>query len=95
MAPPWASSRRKGRLPADWEARRRRVLHRDGHRCQIAGRDCAGVATEVDHVVPNDDHSLDNLQAACHPCHWAKSQAESAAARLRRARPGERHPGLR
>ena len=95
MAPPWASSTRKTRLPADWERRRSAVLYRDGHRCQIAGPTCTQVATEVDHVVPNDDHGLDNLQAACHPCHWAKSQAESAAARLTRARPGEKHPGLR
>lgn len=78
---PWAGSDRRSRLPADWPRRRLRVLRRDGWRCQIRRPGCKLIATEVDHVVNDDNHDEDNLQSACHPCHAAKTQEESAQAR--------------
>lgn len=90
-------SARTSRLPDDWKARRLRVLRRDGYRCQILGANgvpCLAPANEVDHVERGDDHSLANLQAACRSCHARKSSAEGNAARKRRQRPGEPHPGL-
>lgn len=89
---PWGGSDRAARLPKDWPSRRRRVLARDGYRC----RKCGGHASEVDHIIPDDDHSLPNLQSLCTPCHKAKTSAEAAAARTRyqRRRPVEQHPGM-
>lgn len=77
--PAWATSTRRSRLPKDWAKIRRRVLARDGHRCQWSG--CMAEAAEVDHVVRGDDHSLANLQALCRPHHQEKTQSESAQAR--------------
>ena len=90
----WEGSTRRGRLPADWPLRRRRILKRDSYRCQIAGPRCTTRATEVDHIVANDDHGDHNLRAVCAPCHATKSGQEGAAARPRINRPTERHPGL-
>jgi 5-methylcytosine-specific restriction protein A len=73
----WAGSKRRSRLPPDWERRRRSVLARD-EICTIC-RDA--LATEVDHINPGDDHSLINLQGVCKPCHTDKTQAEALAAR--------------
>lgn len=91
----WSTSTRRSRLPADWPARRQRVLIRDRHRCV----QCGARATDVDHIEPGDNHDLDNLQSLCDPCHTAKTQAEATAARqakrpstIRRPQP---HPGLR
>ncbi|MBM4592070.1 HNH endonuclease [Rhodococcus hoagii] len=93
----WDSSDRRSRLPADWEARRSQVLRRDDWCCQIQGPHCVGHATDVDHVRRGDDHSIDNLRAACSPCHLRKSSAEGNAQqqkmRSRRYRPRDRHPG--
>ena len=94
---PWATSTRRRRLPKDWPNRRRQVLDRDRHRCRINGPNCTVEATEVDHIVNNDDHELANLQAVCSPCHKAKTRAEAQAAKAaapRRTRPAEPHPGL-
>jgi 5-methylcytosine-specific restriction endonuclease McrA len=44
---------------------------------------CGDHATQVDHVVNNDDHRPDNLAAICGPCHQSKTAAESALARRR------------
>lgn len=93
----WEGSTRGARLPDDWQERRLRVLRRDGYRCQIPdshGVPCLEPAGEVDHVERGDDHALENLRAACRACHARKSSAEGNAARLRRRRPPERHPGL-
>lgn len=90
----WAGSTRRSRLPADWAARRRRVLIRDRgvcHRCGKRG------ATEVDHVEPGDDHRISNLAAIHTSCHRTKSASEGGKAASRdrppRRRPTEQHPG--
>lgn len=93
----WAGSDRASRLPSDWPRRRTRVLARDAGICQLGDPGCTVTATEVDHVVHGDDHSLTNLQAVCTRCHAAKSAREGAYARhgnrALRLRPSERHPG--
>lgn len=94
---PWSSSTRRQRLPKDWPRRRQAVLTRDQHQCQIRRPGCTTAATEVDHIVPSDDHALANLQAACSDCHKLKTRDESRAARNARPKPtrsAERHPGL-
>ncbi|WP_412175206.1 HNH endonuclease [Kitasatospora griseola] len=45
------------------------------------GGRCEAVGTEVDHIRPGDDHSLENLQLLCAWCHRQKTQAESSRAR--------------
>lgn len=94
----WNTNRRQ-RLPADWANIRKIVLERDGYACQINHVGCQMRATDVDHVVAGDNHSLDNLQAACSACHMKKTHAEAQEARRRRRalrfRPVERHPGER
>ena len=95
----WEGSDRAARLPHDWQARRRRVLIRDGYRCQTrlsTGALCLEPAGEVDHVVPGDDHREENLAAICRYHHGRKTAAEGNAARKRlpsRYRPPEKHPG--
>lgn len=80
----WATSTRRGRLPKDWPARRRRVLERDRYQCQHVredtGRICALPATDVDHRTPGDDHSDANLRSLCGWHHDQKSSREGAAA---------------
>ncbi len=97
--PAWEGSDRAARLPRDWRERRAKVLERDGHRCTVLMRNgsrCRDRATEVDHIVPGDDHRLDNLRAICAWHHARKSSAEGNAARTRLSsyREPERHPGL-
>lgn len=90
-----------------WERQRenRRILERDGYRCQVAIPGvCTGTATEVDHRVnlasttrPDLlDHDA-NKRAACSACHkvLTQRQAQAAATRPSRRRPPEPHPGLR
>jgi 5-methylcytosine-specific restriction protein A len=89
----WANSDRRERLPADWAKRRAAVLKRDRGYCQIQGPRCVLTATEVDHIVAGDDHEPSNLQAACEPCHQAKTNSERPKLAPRR-RPPEPHPGM-
>jgi len=97
----WAGSDRKARLPPDWEARRAFVLRRDGWQCTELVRDvrCPQIATDVDHIIPGDDHSYGNLTSLCGPHHDLKSSREGAAAKARirnaKRRPPETHPALR
>jgi 5-methylcytosine-specific restriction endonuclease McrA len=95
MSGRWQGSTRARRLPANWVTIRSAILRRDGNRCQIRGPRCTGTANEVDHIQVGDDHRTQNLQAACTQCHRDKTQAEAKAARPRRARTPEPHPGLR
>jgi 5-methylcytosine-specific restriction enzyme A len=91
-------SGRRERLPDDWPLRRIRVLRRDGYRCQHRDAPgtpmCGAPANQVDHVERGDDHSLDNLRALCRRHHALKSSAEGNAAKPRRRREPEPHPGL-
>lgn len=97
----WHTSTRKARLPADWAARRARVLARDGYRCQARdslGALCGWPANQCDHIAAGDDHSETNLQALCAFHHARKSSAEGHAAqrpRARQARVPEPHPAFR
>ena len=40
---------------------------------------CNGHATDVDHIIPGDDHSTGNLQPLSRACHAAKTTAETLA----------------
>lgn len=96
----WNTSDRRLRLPDDWAARRAAVKARAHGRCEAKrhAKGCNGIGTDCDHIVPGDDHSLDNLQWLSYACHKAKTARESAERnreykKLRR-HPSERHPGL-
>ncbi|QES29195.1 HNH endonuclease [Streptomyces venezuelae] len=102
--PSWSSSDRRFRLPPDWPQIRKRILRRDGHRCTARdnyGVRCAELATDVDHIIPGDDHREPNLQSLCGWHHRVKSSREGGAAKAavrrrheRRFRRTEDHPGL-
>lgn len=93
----WRTSPRRAHLPPGWShSIAPRILRRDGGICYR----CGGFgATEVDHIVPGDDHRDVNLAAIHTGCHRAKTTAEAhAAKRARQAaryHPGEAHPGAR
>lgn len=76
--------------PPDWQARRRKVLRRDGYTCQACGLRSTRVDDirfDVDHVVPKSDggsHALDNLQTLCPPCHARKHPGNSGLKRRAR-----------
>lgn len=89
----------------------RAIVERDGV-CQLQLPGCTVDATEADHIVGWPEaqargwtverfNAEDNGQAACHPCHLAKTLAQATAGRARaraarpKARPRRRHPGLR
>ncbi|WP_195167778.1 HNH endonuclease [Mycobacteroides abscessus] len=95
----WSGSSRNLRLPPNWGEIRRRILDRDNHLCQIESFGCLRAASDVDHIVRGDDHSDENLRAACSKCHARKSSAEGndrqRQLRALRKRPPERHPGRR
>lgn len=98
---PWDTSDRKAELPPDWQARRIRVLRRDGYKCQARdsrGVKCGAPANQCDHIVHGNNHDEDNLQALCRWHHARKSSAEGNAARRPRAsrnRQSEKHPAFR
>lgn len=91
----WETSTRRSRLPEDWPKIRRQILDRDGRVCRLAYAGCTKTASQVDHVVPGDDHSEGNLQAVCPHCHRTKSSREGAAAKPRLNRDPEPHPALK
>lgn len=95
----WSSSDRRSRLPVNWSTPggiRDQVFKAKGRRCKLNFVDiCTKFATQVDHIVPGDDHRLDNLQPVCGPCHARKSAQEGAAAVRRRKPPKKIHPALR
>lgn len=101
MKRPWSGSTRRRRLPADWATPggiRDQVLGAPGGRvCKLRLDDgCTRYATEVDHIVAGDDHSMSNLQSACEHCHRIKSSREgNAVPRVRERRPAEVHPAYR
>ncbi|MEO3851742.1 HNH endonuclease [Streptomyces sp. B8F3] len=95
----WTNSDRAGRLPPNWPVIRAAVLRRDNGVCHVCGKHGANA---VDHLIPGDDHTPDNL-AAIHtdPCHRTKSSSEGgtasakALAKRPRKRPAEAHPAAR
>lgn len=92
----WRGSTRRTRLPPNWRTEiRPAVFDTYGTQCHKCGND----ATDVDHLQPGDDHSIANLRPICTPCHAAKSSREGGqaaqAARPKRTRPAEPHPGMR
>lgn len=95
---PWAGSTRRARLPDDWPQRVRQIKARDRGQCQATDHAprCDGRGTDVDHIEPGDDHSLENLQLLSRACHVAKTARETAERNRTkvtgRKRP-ERHPG--
>lgn len=101
--PGWSNSDRRHRLPADWPKIRLKRLSMDRWLCQwkTDGRICGRRATDVDHVIPNDNHSINNLQSLCKWHHKRKSSSEggyASAAQKRKNREKfkrvEKHPGL-
>lgn len=59
-----------------WARIKRRVLDRDGHRCQKCG---TAAPLQVHHKQPVEDggsHALDNLLSFCRGCHVAHHRAE-------------------
>lgn len=98
--PAWSGSDRKGRLPVDWERLRQQVLRLCGHQCEWIedGYRCTNEATDVDHRIPGDDHSLVNLQGLCNPHHLTKTgrEVQEAQAKIKALRrlPEEKQPGI-
>jgi 5-methylcytosine-specific restriction endonuclease McrA len=96
--PGWEGSTRKDRLPADWAERRRKVIKRDGGRCQHReiehGLICGKLGNQVDHIVRGDDHSMSNLQVLCRGHHATKSAREGGQSFTPLRRPPEQHPAL-
>lgn len=98
--PAWHGSTRKARLPADWERLRAVVLRRCGNRCEWVenGIRCHNAATDVDHIIPGDDHRPEALQGLCNPHHLIKTARETNAKRaeIRKLRklPAEPQPGI-
>lgn len=85
----WYSSDRKSRLPPNWGQLRLAVGRRDGWKCQHLLADnslCGAPANQIDHIIPNDDDSMSNLQCMCEAHHRTKSSQEGAAARAARVR---------
>ena len=98
---PWETSRRRETLPANWPELVAAVKARSGGRCEFplpSGRRCPRRGDGgVDHIVPNNDHSMSNLRDSCKRHHGSKSSAEGLAARKAKGAPvkrfgQERHP---
>ena len=95
----WSTSDRKQRLPHDWPQVRAAVKARAKGKCQARTHapKCRGWGSDADHITPGDDHSMANLQWLSGPCHWAKTNRETAARnrerKTARYKPSEQHPG--
>lgn len=96
----WEGSDRRDRLPSDWPKLRATRLKIDGHRCcwrLPSGKRCPRPATDVDHRVAGDDHSMSNLQSLCGAHHLKKTAVDARKAKTARRNKGkrapEKHPG--
>lgn len=80
---PFVNRRRKPDIPAKT---RKAVHERSGGMCEMkVPIICTGRATEIDHIKNRSQgagHSLDELQAACGPCHRWKTANPNAAHEL-------------
>lgn len=95
MIVPWAHDKEsRSRSDATYrtsEYRRNRPLamKRDRWHCQIRyPGTCIGAASECDHIIPvtqGGGSGLDNLRAACSPCHKRKTGSEGGGWRRTRA----------
>lgn len=96
----WEGSTRRQRLPKDWPKIRRRIIRRDKTCRWLLSDDtvCGAQGTDVDHIIPGDDHSDSNLQLLCQWHHRRKSASEGGTAaartRVRTDRPKPTHPAL-
>lgn len=74
----WSTSRRKERLPDDWKKIRLEVFKVKGRRCLVVDEQgqCSRTATDIDHIVAGDDHSIENLRPICSEHHRTKSSQE-------------------
>ena len=72
-----------------WPVIRKKVLVRDGYRCQLRYADiCVGRASQVDHIVQPEaggGSDLANLRAVCVRCHARRTGRQGALAKQRRA----------
>ena len=79
---------------SDWQAVRKRVLERDGYKCQLRYADiCIGRASQVDHIVQPEaggGSDLANLRAVCVRCHARRTGRQGALAKQRAAQ--RKHP---
>jgi len=100
MGDGWKNSNRVNELPSNWKQLRQVVLLRDGYQCTHVDDyvRCAQRATDVDHIVHGNNHSLNNLRSLCNWHHARKSSAEGNQSPNRRResirRPKPAHPGL-
>ena len=76
-------------------------MERCGGRCEVLKKDgsrCRDKATDVDHIIAGDSHSMSNLRGICQWHHARKSAMEGVAARreLNKIlyREPETHPGI-
>lgn len=93
-------SRRRGELPSDWPAIRKRVIARDVS-CVL----CGNYGNHVDHIDRFGPHELWNLRLLCEHCHMKRTGKDGARARRRGFKPkrkwdkwqrrGGKHPGLK
>ena len=95
MSGRWTSSNRRAELPSDWEQRRQARRRIAGDRCEAERHapGCNGIGRECDHHGDRLDHSIENLRWLSTPCHAAKTQREAQAAKPKRKRAPEPHPG--
>lgn len=103
----WETSDRRERLPGNWEALKRAVKKRAYATSRLgieqcekrlpSGARCPRAGTDVDHIIPGDDHALKNLRLLCAHHHGKKSAQEGFDARMAvkksKYRPSEDHPG--
>lgn len=103
----WETSDRRSRLPDNWHRlvaavkKRARATSKLGiEQCEgrlPSGKRCPRRGRDVDHIIPNDDHSLKNLRLLCPTHHERKTVREAAEGRQAfkqsKYRPSEDHPG--
>lgn len=102
MGDGWKNSNRRNELPSNWQQLRIQVLIRDGYQCtfidEASTRRCEKHATDVDHIVHGNDHTLRNLRALCQWHHKKKTSMEGNQSPMRRStsnsRPKPAHPGI-